>query len=68
MVNPVHDITEMIRLFTEVATAFPTSAILLLFGALLVGVSVLVFGILTLGGLGSAIVPDTSGRGPQRQG
>lgn len=68
MASLVHDITEMIRLFTEVATTLPSSAILLLIGALLVGVSSLVFGLLTLGGLGAAIVPDTSGRGPQQRG
>ncbi|GAA0248742.1 hypothetical protein ACFFQF_07225 [Haladaptatus pallidirubidus] len=67
MVNLVHNITEMIRLFTEVALSFPGSTILLLFGALLVGVSVLVFGFLALGGIGAAMVPDTAGRGPQRR-
>ncbi len=68
MVDLVHNVTEMIRLFTEIGTNGPAPAILLLMGALLVGFSLLFFGFLTVGGLLSPLIPDMSGRGPQQRG
>ena len=40
----------------------------LLLGAILVGFSMLVFGYLSVGGVFSTIVPDSSGRGPRQRG
>ncbi|WP_458206868.1 hypothetical protein [Haladaptatus sp. NG-SE-30] len=64
MASLVHNITEMIRLFTEIATASPVTALLVLAGAILVGLPVLVFGYLALGGLVSPLIPDSPGRAP----
>ncbi|WP_458186890.1 hypothetical protein [Haladaptatus sp. NG-WS-4] len=64
MVNLVNNVVEMIRLFTDVATASPVSGLLVLAGGILVGFSVLFFGYLVLGGLVAPLIPDSPGRAP----
>jgi hypothetical protein len=64
MVWPLDDLSTLAELFTDVATADPLSAVLLLVGALLVGVTMAVGGVLALGALVEAIVP--SPRAPPR--
>ena len=64
MVSLIDNVFEMIRLFTDVATGFAPSAILLLFGTVFVAVSVLVLGYLALGAFGDLIIPDTGNRSP----
>ncbi|WP_231184795.1 hypothetical protein [Haladaptatus sp. DYF46] len=66
MAGLLSNFTEMARLFTDVATATanPIPALMLLFGAVFVGFSVLFFAYLTVGGLGSALISDVPGRTP----
>lgn len=68
MAGLIQNLTEMARLFGDVATTDPVSALLLLVGALLVGFSSLLFGYLALGGIGAALIPDTSPKRPQQRG
>ncbi|MFC7214280.1 hypothetical protein ACFQO4_09340 [Saliphagus sp. GCM10025334] len=49
----VSNLVEMINLFSNVATGEGLAPLLLLIGAILVAFSMGVFGVLTLGGLGS---------------
>lgn len=49
----VSNLIEMINLFSNVATGEGLAPLLLLIGAILVAFSMGVFGVLTLGGLGS---------------
>ena len=63
---PVHEAFSMIvetaeamaRYFTEAAMVDPLSAILLLIGQLLLAVSIVVFGYLTVRGLIASVTPD----------
>jgi hypothetical protein len=56
-----------IEQFVEIASADPLSAVLLLGGAILVGFSVGVFGIVTLGAIGAAIKRGLTGAGEPNQ-
>jgi hypothetical protein len=69
MAGILSNFTEMARLFTDVATATanPIPALMLLFGAVFVGFSVLFFAYLTVGALGSALISDVPGRAPPQQ-
>lgn len=59
----VDSIVEMPDLFADVAAVDPLSALLLVVGALLVGVSVGVFGVLSLGAVLNLVSPELeSGR------
>ncbi|MFB6121544.1 MAG: hypothetical protein ABEJ68_10560 [Halobacteriaceae archaeon] len=66
MASPL-GVADLVESFRTVATADPLSALLLVVGAVLVGVSAGGFGILALGGLVDAIVPDELGREPPRE-
>jgi len=68
MAGLVQNVIDMVNLFADVATTSPVSAVLLLFGAAFVGISVLAFGYFAVGGIGAAIIPDRPGRGPQQRG
>jgi hypothetical protein len=67
MASLIDNVTEIIGLFGDVATTDPISAVLLLAGAGLVGFSSLFFGYLTLGAIGSSLIPESAGRGPPQQ-
>ncbi|QCW03479.1 hypothetical protein [Natrinema pallidum] len=49
----VDNVTEMVRIFTDVAMGAGAAPLLILVGALLVAFSMGVFGVLTLGAVGS---------------
>ncbi|WP_227352779.1 hypothetical protein [Haladaptatus salinisoli] len=66
MAGLIANVTEMIRLFIDIAAVHPLSALLLLVGALLIGFSSAFFGFLALGGLVSPLIPDSPGRAPPR--
>ncbi|WP_433625398.1 hypothetical protein [Halomicrococcus sp. NG-SE-24] len=68
MAGLVQNVIDMVNLFGDVAATNPLSALLLLVGAILVGFSMLVFGYLSVGGVFSAIVPDSPGRAPRQRG
>ena len=68
MAGLLQNVIDMVNLFGDVAATSPLSALLLLVGAILVGFSMLVFGYLSVGGVFSTIVPDSSGRGPRQRG
>jgi hypothetical protein len=69
MAGILSNFTEMARLFTDVATATanPIPALMLLFGAIFVGFSVLFFAYLAVGGLGASLIADVPGRAPPQQ-
>ena len=54
----VETVEAMARYFTEAAMVDPLSAILLLIGQLLLAVSIVVFGYLTVRGLIAGVTPD----------
>lgn len=57
MVSPIEEFVDLIDHFTTAASVDPLSALLILIGAILVGVAVVIFGWLTVGGIIAAIVP-----------
>ncbi|MFD1587896.1 hypothetical protein ACFR9U_12985 [Halorientalis brevis] len=66
MVDLIGNVTTMITEFTNIALSDPLSAILILFGSLFVGGSVLAFTYLTLGAVVDLVTPEVS-EGPARQ-
>jgi len=66
MVDLIGNLTTMITEFTNIALSDPLSAILILFGSLFVGGSVLAFTYLTLGAVVDLVTPEVS-EGPARQ-
>ena len=67
MASIIQNLSEMVRLFSEVALADPISAVLLALGAIFVAFSSVVFGLLTAGAVLDAVIPDISaGKPPQR--
>ncbi len=66
MVDLIGNVTTMINEFTNIALSDPLSAILILFGSLFVGGSVLAFTYLTLGAIVDLVTPEVS-EGPARQ-
>lgn len=66
MASPL-DVADLAEPFRTVATTDPISTLLLAIGAVLVAVSAGGFGVLALGGLLDAIVPDELGREPPRE-
>lgn len=66
MAGLISNIGELIRLFGDVATASanPIPAILLLFGAIFVGFSVLLGIYLVIGAIGGVITADSPGQAP----
>jgi hypothetical protein len=67
----IESVVQLVGEFGKVATVDPISAVLLLLGAVLTGVSVVVFGYLTVGavlaGLGDLIPSPSSPGGPPRE-
>ena len=63
----VDSIVEMPSWFADVAAVDPLSAVLLLVGALITGVSVAVFGLLSLGALVDLVMPELDSGQPQRE-
>ncbi|WP_254279825.1 hypothetical protein [Haloarcula marina] len=63
----VQSIIDMPGRFVDVALADPLSAILILFGALFVGVASAVFGYLSLGAFFSLFIRPGSGRSPPQE-
>ena len=66
MVDLIGNVTTMINEFTNIALSDPLSAILILFGSLFVGGSVLAFTYLSLGAVVDLVTPEVS-EGPARQ-
>lgn len=66
MAGLIENLSEIVRLFTDVATATanPIPALMLLFGVIFVGFSVLFLAYLTVGGLGALLISDVPGRAP----
>jgi hypothetical protein len=64
-IDPVQNVRDAIRLFTDVATNDPISGVLLALGALFTGLAVAAFGGLSLGGVASAIGRFAEGSGQQ---
>lgn len=64
----VDSVLAMPREFGTVVAGGPVEALLVLIGALLVAVSMGVFGYLTLGALVDLVTPDLSARTPPRAG
>jgi hypothetical protein len=64
MVDLIGNLTEMVELFTQAATADPLSALLILGGAFFVGGPMVVFAYLTLGAIADLFVPRTARRTP----
>lgn len=66
----IEGVVQLMAEFGRVATVDPISAVLLLLGAVLTGVSVLIFGYLTVGGilagLGDLIPTPSNPGGPPR--
>lgn len=62
MVSPIDELTALIDHFTTAASVDPLSAILLLIGATLVGVSVVIIAWLTIGGILALRRPRGSSR------
>lgn len=59
---------ELVRMFAEIATGDPVQALLLLVGALIIGFTSAVFGVLAVGGLLSGLGSlAPSGRAPPRR-
>ena len=52
---PIEMFAEMIRLFSDVVAVDPLTAALFVFGNIILGFSIVVFGLLTLGSLGSLL-------------
>ncbi|WP_254273252.1 hypothetical protein [Haloarcula marina] len=63
----VQSIIDMPGRFVDVALADPLSAVLILFGALFVGVASAVFGYLSLGAFFSLFIRPGSGRSPPQE-
>lgn len=68
MVSIIQNVIDMIGYFADVATAFPTSFILVLTGFALVTIAVAVFGYLTAGAIVDFIIPESPGRKPPQRG
>lgn len=68
MANIIQNVFDLVGYFTDVALTSPVSAVLMLTGFLLVGVSSLVFGYLALGAAVDFILPESVGRTPPQQG
>jgi hypothetical protein len=64
-IDLVENVTTAIELFTEVALQDPLSGVLLAFGTLFVGVSVAVFGGLSVGGAFSFVGRLAEGSDPR---
>lgn len=64
-IDPVGDLIQASEIFSQVATRDPFAGVLLAAGALLTGVSILVFGGLSLGGMLSAIARFGEVPGPR---
>ncbi|WP_226011878.1 hypothetical protein [Halomicrobium salinisoli] len=62
----IESIVQMPGRFVSIATSDPLSALLILIGGALIGVSVAVMGYLTLGAAVDLITPDVGSRGQPR--
>jgi hypothetical protein len=67
MVNIVQNLIDMVTLFGDVVSNGPIEAVLVLFGALFVGVSSLVMAYLTAGAVVDFLIPENVGRPPAQQ-
>lgn len=64
MVDLIGNLTQMIELFTQAATADPLSPLLILAGAIFVGGPMVALTYLTLGAIADLFVPRTTRRTP----
>ena len=67
LVQLVQSIVDMPGKFIDIALFDPLSAVLILIGAVLVGVSSAVFGYLSIGALFSLVIRPGSGRSPPQE-
>jgi hypothetical protein len=67
MVNIVQNLIDMVTLFGDVVSNGPIEAVLVLLGALFVGVSSLVMAYLTAGAVVDFLIPENVGQPPARQ-
>jgi len=68
MVSIVDNLTEMVSLFSDVATADPLSAVLLAVGALFVVAPSAALGYLAAGAFVDLLIPESIGRSPPQRG
>ena len=67
MVSIVDNLTEMVSLFSDVATSDPLSAVLLAVGALFVVLPSAALGYLTAGAALDLVIPESIGRSPPQR-
>lgn len=68
MVNPIQDALDMAGYIGDAATAFPTSAILVAVGTLLIAGSSLALAYLAAGAAVDCLLPESIGQPPQQRG
>lgn len=68
MVNVIQDVLDMAGYIGDAATAFPTSALLVAVGTLLIAGSSLVLAYLAAGAAVDSLLPESIGRPPQQRG
>lgn len=68
MASIIQNVVDMVGYFTDAATAFPTSVVLLAIGFVLVVAPSLMMAYLTAGAVVDAIIPENLGRPPQQRG